>query len=219
MVAADALESSPAARKSFGERRRDRPVRPVACSSHCIAPASGRPCRLRAEETAMKSRPSALAYANPFLLWGALGVKAIQMSTAAAQVIAIRTTRMAAHGLNPNASERREKTRMGAEKVDAFSRAGQALATGALPLVAGMAGQAWRSGLDLLTASTQLAASRTLPQTLARQRKLAHTLMRSAPAAHHGAASKATAQLAHRALAPVHQKATANARRLTKKAR
>jgi N-acyl-L-homoserine lactone synthetase len=167
----------------------------------------------------MKSRPSALAYANPFLLWGALGVKAIQMSTAAAQVIAIRTTRMAAHGLNPNASERREMTRMGAEKVDAFSRAGQALATGALPLVAGMASQAWRSGLDLLTASTQLAASRTLPQTLARQRKLAHTLMRSAPAAHHGAASKAMAQLAHRALAPVHQKATANARRLTKKAR
>ena len=46
-------------------------------------------------------------------------------------------------------------------------------------------------------------------------RKLADTLMRHAPAA----ASKATAQLAHRALAPVHRKATANAKRLTKKAR
>ena len=167
----------------------------------------------------MKSRQSALLYANPFLLWSTLGVKAMQMSTAAAQVIAIRTTRMAAHGLNPNAAERREMRLMGSEKVDAFSRAGQALATGAMPLVAGMAGQAWRTGLDLLTASTQLAASRTLPQTLARQRKLADTLMRSAPALHHGAASKATAQLAHRALAPVHRKATANARRLTKKAR
>ncbi len=163
----------------------------------------------------MKSRSSAVLYANPFLLWSTLGVKAIEMSTAAAQVIAIRTTRMAAHGLNPNAAERREMTRMGAEKVDAFSRAGQALATGALPLVAGMAGQAWRTSLDLVHASTRLAASRTLPQTLARQRKLADTLMRHAPVA----ASKATAQLAHRALAPVHQKATANARRLTKKAR
>lgn len=167
----------------------------------------------------MKSRQSALFYANPFLLWGTLGVKAMQMSTAAAQVIAIRTTRMAAHGLNPNAAERREMKRMGAEKVDAFSRAGKALATGALPLVAGMAGQAWRTSLDLLNAATHLAASRTLPQTLARQRKLADTLMRNAPVAQHGAASKATAQLAHRALAPVHRKATANARRLTKKFR
>ena len=167
----------------------------------------------------MKSRQSALLYANPFLLWGTLGVKAMQMSTAAAQVIAIRTTRMAAHGLNPNAAERREMKLMGDEKIDAFSRAGRALATGALPLVAGMAGQAWRTSLDLLNASTHLAASRTLPQTLARQRKLADTLMRHAPAAQHGAASKATAQLAHRALAPVHRKATANATRLTKKVR
>ena len=167
----------------------------------------------------MKSRSSALLVANPFLLWSTLGVKALEMSTAAAQVIAIRTTRMAAHGLNPNAAERREMRLMGSEKVDAFSRAGQAIATGALPLVAGMAGQALRSSLDLFTASAQLAASRTIPQTMARQRKLADTLIRGTPAAHHGAASKATAQLVHRALAPVHRKATANARRLTKKAR
>jgi hypothetical protein len=167
----------------------------------------------------MKSRPSAVLVANPFLLWSTLGVKAMQMSAAAAQVIAIRTTRMAAHGLNPNAAERREMRLMGAEKVDAFSRAGQALATGALPLVAGMAGQAMRANLDLFNASAQLAASRTIPQTMARQRKLADTLMRSAPAAQHGAAATATAQLAHRALAPVHRKATANAKRLTKKAR
>ena len=165
------------------------------------------------------SRQSALLYANPFLLWSSLGVKALQMSSAAAQVIAIRTTRMATHGLNPNAADRREMTLMGAEKVDAFSRAGQAIATGALPLVAGMAGQALRTGMDLMTASAQLAASRTLPQTMARQRKLADTLMRGASATQHGAASKATARLAHRALDPVHQKATANARRLTKKVR
>ena len=167
----------------------------------------------------MKSRHNTALYANPFLLWGTLGMKAVQMSTAAAQVIAIRTTRMAAHGLNPNAADRREMKLMGAEKVDAFSRASQALATGALPLVAGMAGQALRTSMDLFNASTHLAASRTIPQTLARQRKLADTLMRSAPGAHHGAASNAAAKLAHRALAPVHQKATANAKRLTKKAR
>jgi len=167
----------------------------------------------------MKSRSSAALLANPFLLWGTLGVKAMQMSTAAAQVIAIRTTRMATHGLNPNAADKREMKLMGAEKVDAFSRAGQALATGAAPLLAGMAGQAFKTSLDLFNATAQLAASRTLPQTMVRQRKLADTLMRGAVASPHGAASTATARLAHRALAPVHQKATANAKRLTKKAR
>ena len=167
----------------------------------------------------MKSRPSALLYANPFLLWSTLGVKAIEMSAAAAQVIAIRTTRMAAHGLNPNAAERREMKLMGAEKVDAFSRAGQALASGALPLMAGMAGQAWRASWDVLNASAQLAASRSLPQTMQRQRRLADSLMRSMPSVHHGAASTATARLAHKALAPVHRKATANQKRLSKSPR
>ena len=163
----------------------------------------------------MKSRQPATPFANPFLLWGTLGMKAMEMSASAAQVIAIRTARMASAGVNPSAADRRENSRMVTEKVDAFSRAGQALATGAAPLFAGMASQAFRTGLDLMTAATHLAASRTLPETLARQRRLANTLMRNAPSA----GSDATARLAHRALAPVHQKATANARRLTKKAR
>jgi hypothetical protein len=167
----------------------------------------------------MKSRHNAALFANPFLLWSTLGWKTLQMSAAAAQVIAMRTTRMAAHGPNPNAADRREMHRMGAEKVDAFSRAGLALATGAVPLMAGMAQQAWKTGLELAAASTRLAASRSLPQTLASQRRLADTLMRGAAATSQGAASKETARLAHRALAPVHRKATANARRLAKKAR
>ena len=167
----------------------------------------------------MTSRHPAARYANPFMLWGTLGMKAMEMSIAAAQVIAIRTTRMAVAGLHPTPADKREMKLMGAEKVDAFTRAGQALANGAVPLVAGMAGQAFRSGLDLLNATAHLAASRTIPQTLARQRQLADTLMRNTSAAQHGAASNATARLAHRALAPVHLKATANARRLTKKAR
>ena len=58
-------------------------------------------------------------------------------------------------------------------------------------------------------------SSRTIPQTMARQRKLADALMRGASSAQHGAASNAAARLAHRALAPVHRTATANAKRLT----
>jgi len=158
-------------------------------------------------------------FANPFLLWSTFGLKMLQMSTAAAQVIAMRTARMAAHGPNPNAADRREMHRMGAEKVDAFSRAGTALATGAVPLLLGMAMQAWRTGFELWATSTRLAASRSIPQTMARQQELAGTLLRGAAAAGHGATSAATARLAHRALAPVHRKAAANARRLSKKPR
>ena len=167
----------------------------------------------------MKSRQPAALFANPFLLWGTLGVKAMQMSAAAAQVIAIRTTRMAVAGIHPTAADQREMSLMGAEKVDAFSRAGQALASGAAPLLVGLAGQAFRTGMDVLNATAHLAASRSIPQTLARQRKLTDALVRSSSGAQHGAASDATARLAHRALAPVHAKATANARRLTRQAR
>jgi len=167
----------------------------------------------------MKSPRNAAAFANPFLPWSTFGWKMLQMSTAAAQVIAMRTTRMAAHGPNPNAAERRELHRMGAEKVDAFTRTGMALATGAMPLMLGMAMQAWRSWFDLWAAATRLGASRSIPQTMARQQQLAGVLMRGAAAAGHGATSAATARLAHRALAPVHRKATANAKRLARKAR
>ena len=167
----------------------------------------------------MKSRQKPAPSANPFLLWTSLGVKTLQMSAAAAQVIALRTTRMAAHGANPDAADKREMHRMGAEKVDAFSRAGAALATGAVPLMAGMAMQASRAGFETFNALTQLATSRTMAQTLARQRQLATALMGAGTASGQAAASSATARLAHRALAPVHRKATANAKRLTKKAR
>ena len=167
----------------------------------------------------MTARSPSPLFANPLALWGALGMKTMEMQAAAAQVIAIRTTRMALAGLNPTATDRRENTRMVSEKVDAFSRAGQALATGAAPLLAGMATQAMRSSWDLFNAASRLAASRTMPQTMQRQRQLADTLMQSASGAQHGAASTATARLAHKALAPVHRKATANQKRLTKRAR
>ena len=158
----------------------------------------------------MKSRSPALL-ANPFALWGMLGMKTMQMQAAAAQVIAIRTTRMALAGINPGPADRRENSRMVSEKVDAFSQAGEALATGAVPLMAGMATQAVRANWDLFNAATRLAASRGLPQVVARQRELTDTLMRSAPAA----TSDAAARLAHKTLAPVHRKATANQKRLT----
>ena len=47
-------------------------------------------------------------------------MKAAELSIAAPQVVAIRTARMLAAGVNPNARDRREFERMGTEKVLAF---------------------------------------------------------------------------------------------------
>ncbi len=159
----------------------------------------------------MKPTPTA-AFAQPLMLWSTLAMKTVQLATAATQVVAIRGSRLAAAGVAPHEDDQREFSRMGAEKVDAFSRAGHALATGAIPLVAGMAGQSWRLALQLAVAATRLAASRDAEQGFTRQRELADVLMRHSPAA----PATAAARLAHRALAPVHATATANARRLAK---
>lgn len=149
---------------------------------------------------------------HPLFLWSSLALKALETSTAAAEVIAIRSRRLARAGLAPGLADRREFARMHDEKVDAFSRAGHALATGALPLVAGMAHQGLRGALDVLQAATRVATARSLPQTLERQCELADTLIRHAPSPHAGVT--AAARLAHRALEPVHATATGNARRL-----
>ena len=152
------------------------------------------------------------ASARPLMLWSTLALKTFQLATASTQVVAIRGARLAAAGDAPDADDRREFARMGTEKVDAFTRAGHALATGAIPLVAGMAAQSWRLSLQLAAAAARLGASRTPAQTFSRQRALADVLMQHSPAA----SATAAARLAHRALEPVHSTATANARRLAK---
>ena len=159
----------------------------------------------------MKSLSPA-AFAQPLMLWGTLALKTLQLATAATQVVALRTSRLAAAGVAPDADDRREFARMGDEKVDAFSRAGRALATGAIPLVAGMAEQSWRLSLQLAAAATRLATSRTTDQGLAHPRAFTEVLLRHSPAA----PATAAARLAHRTLDPVHSVATANARRLAK---
>lgn len=54
---------------------------------------------------------------------------AAEISLAAPQVMAERLSRMAQHGLNPTARDRKEMHLMGAEKVAAFSQAWIAMAS------------------------------------------------------------------------------------------
>jgi len=155
--------------------------------------------------------PAALP-SNPFVLWGTFATKTFEMWMAASQVIPLRVARMAAAGPNPSAADRREMTLMGAEKVEAFSQAGIALAMGMTPAMMNLGAQMVRAWTGLFNAGTRLATSRTLPQTLRRQRALTNALVRHTPVSHRGA--HAAAKLAHAALDPVHATATANAKRL-----
>lgn len=168
--------------------------------------------------SALQAVPQTLPHGDPMFLWGSLAMKTMQMSTAALQVIALRGARMAAAGLHPSADDRREMELMGEEKVDAFARAGTALVAGVTPVIADLTGSAFRTGMELFAATARLATSRSLPQTLRRHRRLADALMQQAPAAQ-GDASAAAARLAHSALDPVYATTTANARRLSHRAR
>ena len=154
-------------------------------------------------------------FGNPFMAWADLAWKIGEMSIASAQVIAHRTTRMAAAGPLPNARDRKEFTRMGQEKVEAATESARAMAAhlGAMNLQLGA--RSFRSMMTGTTALMALASSRNIGQFIARQATLAGVVSRSAKTAAEVADS--TAQLARRGLKPIHARATANARRLGKR--
>jgi len=159
--------------------------------------------------------PAAALMANPFVLWSTYSMKSFETWTAAATVIPIRIAGMMAAGANPSARDRREMTKMGAEKVEAFTQAGLAVATAMTPSMMNLGVQMMRAWMGLFAAGTRLATSRTLPHALKHHRALTTAIVRHTPVSHRGA--HAAAKLAHAALAPVHAAATANARRLTRR--
>jgi hypothetical protein len=166
----------------------------------------------------MKRLPLAAApLSNPLVLWGAFALKSWEMWLAASQVIPVRVARIAAAGPKPSARDRREMTRMGAEKVEAFAQAGAALALGMTPTLMTLGAQVLHAWTGLFAAGARLATSRDLPQTVRHHRALATALVRHTPVSQRGA--QAAAKLAHAALAPVHATATANAKRLTARKR
>lgn len=95
--------------------------------SYYVATHTAPPLRIEAsgskasqhERLAMTRRPSRAA--------GRASRSAYTIATGAPQVISHRLTRMAMHGMNPSAKDRREMHMMGAEKVNAFSQGWQAM--------------------------------------------------------------------------------------------
>lgn len=120
-----------------------------------------------------------------------LPVQLAELAVAAPQVIAHRVTRMAIAGHQPSARDRKEFTGMVAEKQLAFSQALTVLAT-----------ESVKAQVRLSTEWLKLLTPGGL--TPARAARLARETNASALA------------VASKAIAPVHRKATANAKRLAK---
>ena len=160
-------------------------------------------------------RNTRTVFGHPFLAWTDLAWKIGEMSMASAQVIAHRTTRMAAAGSKPNARDRKEFTRMGQEKIEVAMESARAMAAHLATMNLQLGARAFTHMVTGTAALMSLAASRSVGQSIKRQAKLAETLSRSAITACE--LSGSTARLARRGLKPIHARATANARRLGKR--
>ena len=155
------------------------------------------------------------AYFSPFMLWGDLATKTLEMTLASAQVIGYRTGRMALAGAAPNARGRREFVLLRQEKIEAGAQSAQAMAAHLMTMSQPWGALAFRHLLRASAAFMSLASSRSPSQLIARQAALARALGQSS--VRMADVSKDATRLAHRGLKPIHAKATANARRLGKR--
>jgi hypothetical protein len=139
--------------------------------------------------------------------------KLAELSIAAPQVVAIRTAQMLAAGATPNARQSAEFSRMGTEKVAAFGES-----------MLGMGRQVMKTNQEytrsifirlmrMWMTPWWLGAYRPVTQTIASMPTAASLLTPT-----RAQQQRAVTQLVAKAVAPVHKRATANARRLLAKA-
>ena len=164
----------------------------------------------------MNSSRTLNLFMNPFLMWSRLAWKTGEMAIASAQVIGHRTSRLALAGSVPSACDQREFALMGQEKGDAALESAQAVGVSMLMLNQQFTALAFKQMLSVSVALMSIAASRTAAESVDRQSKLVRDTMTSSVVA----ASKlsgSTAELARRALKPVHTRISGNVRRLGKR--
>jgi hypothetical protein len=154
-------------------------------------------------------------FANPMLVWTGLAWKTAEMLMASAQVIGHRTGRLAVAGVQPSARDRREFALMGQEKVEAASESAQAMATQLMVMNVQLGLRSFQHLMTLSAAVMSLASSRTAGQSIARHGDLVRAMTDSAATA--SSISTTALHLAHDGLRPIHARATANARRLSRR--
>jgi hypothetical protein len=141
----------------------------------------------------MRKKSSKLRKNNGLTGWSGLAARTAAMMTASAEVIAVRTQRMANAQLPLSNKDAREMRRMVEEKVEAGAESARAVT---LPLASQMFG--------LMPDMLRVAASPDLSTLAARQARLNRKLQQGA------------VSLSHTAMMPFFKRARANAKRLRK---
>ena len=161
-----------------------------------------------------RRRPNAAAFPllAPPLLWTGVASRSAEMMLAAVEVIGRRTHRMAVAGPNPSARDRREFTRMGAEKIAAAQASALAVQSHLMTMPWQLGLRCWRDALAVSSAAVRVGRSRTAAEAIASTGRLTKAASTASRRAAH--LSTAAARLAAGALEPVAQRATANAKRL-----
>jgi hypothetical protein len=158
---------------------------------------------------------SAHVFMNCYATWCRLGWAAGQMTTAAVQVFGHRTRRFVVAGAVPSARDRREFALMGQEKGEAALEAAQAVGLSLLRLNQQFSALVFKQTLSTLASVMSISASRTGAEFVGLQ----STLLRNTINGYLVTSSKlsgSTAQLARRALNPVHTRVSGNLKRLGK---
>lgn len=161
----------------------------------------------------MNSSQALSLFMNPFWAWSELAWKTSEMAIASAPVIGHRTSRFALAGSVSSVRDQRDFALMGQEKVEAVLESAQAVGVRLLMLNQEFAALAFKQMLSTSVALMSIATSRTAAESVERQSRLVRDSMTSSVVA----ASKlsgSAAQLARRALSPVHTRVRGNARRL-----
>jgi hypothetical protein len=135
-----------------------------------------------------------------------------EMFAASAQVVGYRTARMAVAGPMPSERDRTEFSLMSREKKEATSEALQAFGLGFLTLAIVVAVETGTHVWETSAAAVALASSQSPSQWLERQTALTR-IAANAPANPLRLANSAT-RVIQESLAPIHNRATANAARL-----
>jgi hypothetical protein len=139
-------------------------------------------------------------------------VKAAEIAIAAPQVVVIRTARMLAAGTSPNSRDRAEFSRMGTEKVQAFWESMFAMTRQAAIANQEYTRVAFLRWWGVWTKPWWLLAYRPASQAIA---SVAQSVASESTHMHRQRLSAVSKVIEH-GLSPVHKRATANARRLTR---
>ena len=150
-------------------------------------------------------------------VWWENTVHAWELAVAAPEVIAHRTARMAAAGRVPSARDRKEFTRMGQEKVEALAESLSAMAPPMYKLnqeLALLTARQWQRSWQWWSAWSPLASLAT-SRSPARLTRAQAVLMRDLASAAGGKRlADSLSRVVQKGLAPVHKRATQNAKRL-----